>query len=256
MMKKTTGSPNGLKSLKQNKLQTRVRESILQEIKNGSFSDGKLPTEGKLAELLGVSRATISITLAYMEREGIVVRRHGAATYVNLGYKNIHSLINQGIGVYDLIKQNGYVPSLISDSINIIPADVLGGTIVSKLNLAETDLVKRIRRIFGADQNPAVLTEEYIPEKFIIKPIDMDHLPETIYKLSEQYCISPIEFTLVEIIPYYVDDFIAQQLKYTSREPILLTEEVHLNNQSAPMIYSKVFVLDKYIRFQAIRIRQ
>lgn len=246
---------SGFKTLKQSKLQMRARESILGEIKNGAFPDGKLPTERKLAELLGVSRATISITLAYMEREGIVVRRHGSATYVNLGYNSIHSLITQGIGVYDLIKQNNYVPSLISNNLEIFSASTLDSEITSKLNLSGDERILLIRRIFGANQNPAVLTEEYIPEKFLTKPIDINNLPETIYKLSEQYCISTIEFTLVEIIPYYVDKFISEQLKCTPNEMILLTEEVHLNNRSAPMIFSKVFVLDKYIRFQAIRVR-
>ena len=111
---------NNFEKLTQGKLQDRVRDSILKEIKNGSFPDGKLPTEGALAKMLGVSRATISITLAYMEREGIVVRRHGVATYVNLGYNDIHSSINQGVGIYDLIKQNGYEPATLHDSINLI----------------------------------------------------------------------------------------------------------------------------------------
>lgn len=249
-------SENGFANLKQKKLQDRVRESILQEIRKGSFPDGKLPTEGKLAEILGVSRATISITLAYMEREGIVVRRHGSATYVNLGYNEIHSLINQGVGVYDLIRQNGYTPSLMKDSMECIPFQQIEERIVRKLRLCEGDRLYCVRRLFGADGKAAVLTEEYIPEKFLARPLEPADFPETIYALSEQFCISPIEFTLVEIIPYSVDNFIAGQLECSLNDPILLNEEVHLNNHSAPMIFSKVFVLDKYIRYQAIRIRQ
>lgn len=249
-------SENGFSNLKQGKLQDRVRESILKAIKNGSFPEGKLPTEGKLAEMMGVSRATISITLAYMEREGIVVRRHGSATYVNLGYKDIHSLINQGIGVYDLIRQNGYEPNLLQDSLKEMFPDDMEEVIISKLHLEEKDKVYRIQRVFGADGRPAVLTEEYIPEKFLKQSLENVDFPETIYALSEQYCISPIEFTLVEIIPCQVDKFLADKLECQKNEPILLTEEVHLNNHSIPMIYSKVFVLDKYIRFQVIRIRQ
>lgn len=242
--------------LKQDKLQMRVRESILKGIKSGSFDEGKLPTEGKLAKMLGVSRATISITLAYMEKEGIVVRRHGSATYVNLGYNDIHSLIDQGIGVYDLIKQNSYEPSLISNTLESLRARELGEKIISKLNLEANDQIDCITRVFGANGNPAVLTQEFLPKKYMSIPVDINNLPETIYKLSEQICISPIEFTLIEIIPCNVNDFLAEKLSCSLRDPILLTEEIHLNNHSLPMIYSKVFVLDKYIRFQAIRTRQ
>lgn len=247
---------SGFTSLKQGKLQDRVRESILREIKNGAFPEGKLPTEGKLAEMLGVSRATISITLAYMEREGIVVRRHGAATYVNQGYKDIHSLINQGVGVYELIRQNGYTPGLLEDSITEMVAENLDSAIVDKLHLERTDKIYRVQRVFGAEGRPAVLTQEYMPGKFLVKPLDIADFPKTIYALSEQYCTSPIEFTLVEIIPCQVDEFLAEKLECQKNGPILLTEEIHLNNHSVPMIYSKVFTLDKYIRFQAIRIRQ
>lgn len=250
------------KSLKQSKLQNRVRESILEEIKNGSFSDGKLPTETKLAKMLGVSRPTISITLAYMEREGIVVRRHGSACYVNQGYRNMHSLINQGVGMYDLIRQNGYTPSLISDSITTDTASNLPPDISARMESAGFDVnaddeIYCIQRVFGANGAPSVLTQEFIPAKYTTQTFDSpDSLPETIYKLSEQYCISPIEFTLVEIIPCRIEKHIQEKLQCEENEPVLLTEEIHLSNRSIPMIFSRVYVVDKYIRFQAIRIRE
>lgn len=246
----------GFESLKQNKLQYRVRDTILDEIMAGNFKDGKLPTETKLAKMLGVSRATISITLAYMEREGIVVRRHGSATYVNQGYKDIHSSINQGVGIYDLIKQNNYTPSLLSDNIVERCAGKIPEQVQKKLGLDSSDQIKCFQRVFGADGNPAVFVEEYIPEKYIVKPIEVNEFPETIYKLSEKYCVSPIEFTLVEIIPFVSDASIQNKLGCDANDPILLTEEIHLNNKSVPMVFSKVYLRDKYIRYQAIRIRK
>lgn len=246
----------GFETLKQDKLQSRVRDSILEQIRIDAFPDGKLPPENKLAKLLGVSRATISITLAYLEREGAVVRRHGSAAYVNKGFNSIHSSINQGVGVYDLIKQNNYEPSLISNSIECKHAHEFDKGIQEHLCLTADDKVSCVQRIFAANGNPAVLTEEYIPEKYLAHPLESDNLPETIYLLSEQYCLSPIEFTLIEIVPCCVNDYLENLLRCEPEDPILLTEELHLDNKSIPIIFSNVFVLDKYIRFQAIRIRQ
>lgn len=247
---------SGMANLKKDKLQAQIRDILLEQIKNNAFPDGKLPTETKLAKILGVSRATISITLASMEQEGIVVRRHGSATYVNNGYGSIHSLITQGIGVYELLAQNGYTPSLLSNTIESFGSNKIEKEIIEKLHLGSEDKIYLIKRIFMADESPAIMTEEFIPQKFLIKELDMDLLPNTIYQLSENFCISPIEFTLVDIIPYLVDDFIREALKCDANDRVLLTEETHLNNKSIPMIFSRVFSLDKYVRFQAIRIRQ
>lgn len=251
---------NSFQFLKRPKLQDQVRESILNEIKRGSFPSGKLPTEGKLAEMLGVSRPTISITLAYLEREGVVVRRHGSATYINKGYNNLKSLINQGIAIYDLIEQNGYEPSLLSDKVDEIKASDLFRELENRLKidfeLESDETVYSIRRVFGANGKPCIVTYEFIPKKHLKKSLDTDRLPETIYKLSEEYCYSPIEFTLVDIIPFNLNDELTNLLSCNKEDLVLLTEEIHLNNQSCPVIYSKVFVLDKYIRYQAIRIRE
>ena len=96
-------------NLKIEKTQTRVYHLLEREISNGAFPDGKLPSEPKLAQMLGVSRATISVTLAFMEREGIVVRRHGSATYVNKAYADIKAQITDGVGIYDLIRQSAAI---------------------------------------------------------------------------------------------------------------------------------------------------
>lgn len=243
-------------SLKHDKLKNLVRESIFDAIKKGYFPNGKLPTETKLAKMLGVSRATINTTLAYMEREGIVVRRHGSATYINKYYADIKAQITDGVGVYDLIEKCGYQPSLRWNKTVELGAAELPPYIAEKLALNLEERAVRISRLFCADGNPAVYVEEYIPCSRLKKSIENEKLPETIYKLAEEYCKSTIDFTIVDIVPCVPEDGITRYFDLDPNSGILLSEELHLDKNSNPLVCSKVYTYDKYIRYRAIRIRK
>ncbi|VTU01309.1 family transcriptional regulator : Hypothetical conserved protein OS=uncultured planctomycete GN=HGMM_F11F07C34 PE=4 SV=1: GntR: Peripla_BP_3 [Gemmataceae bacterium] len=60
-------------------LTTRVEQLLREAIARGQFADGKLPTEVKLAEQLGVSRETVRLAADALQREGLLVkiRRRG-----------------------------------------------------------------------------------------------------------------------------------------------------------------------------------
>lgn len=243
-------------NLKREKTQTLVYNLLQREIASGAFTEGKLPSETKLAKMLGVSRATIGVTLAFMEREGMVVRRHGSATYVNKAYKDIKAQITDGIGIYDLIEKCGYEPSLQWSRCEEINQSELSGYIKKKLQMKENTKAICIHRLFCADGSPAVYVEEYIPEKNLKENLDEDALPETIYKLAEEYCKTPIEFTIVDIVPCTPEDEIVDYFGFEDNKGILLSEETHLDTLSNPVVFSKVYTYDKYIRYQALRIRR
>lgn len=245
-----------IENVKQDKVQTKVYNILQREINRGAFPDGKLPSENKLAKLLGVSRATISITLAFMEREGMVVRRHGSATYVNQAYASIKAQITDGIGVYDLIEKCGYTPSLMWSKIEKLSPGLKADYVINKLKLEKGMEVFCIRRLFCADEHPAVYVEEYIPSCNLIETLNLEELPETIYKLSEKFCEHPIEFTIVDLVPYMPDDMVNSLFGPMDSAGILLSEELHLDNASKPVIFSRVYTYDKYVRYQALRVRK
>ena len=84
----------------------------------------------------------------------------------------------------------------------------------------------------------------------------MEALPETLYKLVDEYCKRTIEFTIVDIVPCTPEDKITKYFSFDDNKGILLSEELHLDNQSNPLVFSKVYTYDKYIRYQAVRIRK
>lgn len=60
-----------------------VEEALRAAVADGSLPVGtKLPSEGRLSELLGVSRITTRHALANLETQGIVRRDHGLGTFI------------------------------------------------------------------------------------------------------------------------------------------------------------------------------
>ncbi len=63
-------------------LTNRATESILASIFADRFEDGRLPPEGDLAVMLGVSRTTVRAALQSLEQHGVLTRRPGRGTQV------------------------------------------------------------------------------------------------------------------------------------------------------------------------------
>ena len=71
-------------------LSGQAKEAILQYIEEMDLkTDNKLPREEALAEMLGVSRITIRQALNDLAAEGIIFRRQGRGTFVNVDSLNI-----------------------------------------------------------------------------------------------------------------------------------------------------------------------
>ena len=237
-----------IKSVKETSLQKSVKNQLRQLIKSGSIT--KLPSEEALSQKLGVSRITLRSVLTSLENEGLVVKKHGVGTFVNLEIRRINILINKNIGYFDLIKKSGHTPSMILSNIKEMFADE---EISNLLKIEKNDKYYRIERVFAANGIPAIYIEENIPKHYIEKSLDARELPESIFEFTRVFCNVNIQFTIVDIIPYTADEKLTNIFKCAPNENILLTEETHLDNLSNTLVFSKVYSRDKFIRFQVTR---
>ena len=61
-----------------------ICHELLQEMKIGKYAHcDRLPRETELAEHFGISRTRLRDTLALLEQEGVITRRHGVGTIIN-----------------------------------------------------------------------------------------------------------------------------------------------------------------------------
>jgi GntR family transcriptional regulator len=65
-------------------LYLKARQYLLDLIEDGTFQQGEqLPSEADLAAQLGISRPTLREALHNLEREGVIIRKHGVGTFVS-----------------------------------------------------------------------------------------------------------------------------------------------------------------------------
>lgn len=237
-----------IKSVQETSLQKSVKNQLRELIKSGTVT--KLPSEQILSQKLGVSRTTLRSVLTSLENEGLVVKKHGVGTFVNLEIERINIQINKNIGYFDLIKKSGHTPSMILSNIEEMFADE---EISNHLKIEKNNKYYRIEHVFAADGIPAIYIEENVPEHYIEKSFDVTDLPESIFEFTRKFCNSNIQFTIVDIIPYMANEKLMNIFKCAPNEKILLTEETHLDNLSNILVFSKVYSRDKFIRFQVTR---
>ena len=93
----------------------RIREHLFAEINSGRYAPGQsLPTEAKLAEMLGISRNTIRQALGELEGDGIVKRVQGRGTFVTNPQerKALHQM--DAFALISPQLREGFYPSLVA----------------------------------------------------------------------------------------------------------------------------------------------
>jgi len=92
-------------------LSVKVKNVLLKMMKDGAFGhSGRLPSEDKLAENLGVSRTVIRDVLASFEQKGFILRRRGIGTIINYHVLNLQTRFDLEPEFLDLITEGGYTP--------------------------------------------------------------------------------------------------------------------------------------------------
>ena len=90
-----------------------ICHELLQEMKTGQYADcDRLPRETELAEHLGISRTRLRDTLAQLEREGVITRRHGVGTIINRHVLQVKNRMDMEFEFLDIIRNNGYEPAI------------------------------------------------------------------------------------------------------------------------------------------------
>lgn len=133
-----------------------IRDKILDLVAELSVGDA-LPPERSLAPRFGVSRMTLRRAVEELVREGRLVRRQGAGTFV-AGPK-----IAQGLAVSsfsDDMRQRGAVPSSRTLAIDDVPA---GAQLGRRLEISPGERVLRVVRLRLADDAPMAVETLHVP---------------------------------------------------------------------------------------------
>jgi GntR family transcriptional regulator len=237
--------------LKRNPSLTEQTKSYLkQRILNNGFEEGRIPSEVDLANELGVSRTTIRDALSRLELEGVVYRKQGAGTFVNEAGLQIKTRLEEIWAYETMLEAHGYTPSTRIISIDRQPAPP---NIAQDLNLPATTPLLLIQKLFLADNQPVILTLNYLPVDLIkLAYSDTDfNLP--MYQFLPQFCQQYLAYYLSEIVPLNASPELAETLHLQPHKALICFEETGFNQENMPILKAISYFRDDLVRLRLIR---
>lgn len=220
-----------------------MKEKILDMIQAGNLlSDMRLPSEDKLAEILGVSRTTVRSALQSLEDEGIIVKKHGLGNFVQPVRHEMSTKMSFDKAAHIPMGEPVYGEFSASQK----AADT---KVAQRLNIqAGSDIVVLHKVMMFKGVRSSIITEHF-PASLIDHIPQQNEIPNSIYEFTEKYCNLTISKVITEILP------IGANKSPFGRDngPCLLLEEQFLSDVKKVIAFSYLYVNSNVIRPQFTR---
>lgn len=230
-----------------------IAEDIRNKIKNQDYTYGqKLPYEYILCMSYQCNKETMKKALDILVKEGLIIRRRGAGTFVKDFDPSIESTTNRfarGLTArYEGIKE---VISQILE-FEVVPADDF---LSKKLQIEMGDFVYHIIRLRLLDNKPHLIDISYMPIG-VIPNLKIEHLKGSIYEYIEKVLKLKIQSCHLTINAALSTPLEQQYLGLKEFEPYIQEEQIsYLSNGS---IFEYTLARHHYadFEFQTIVVQQ
>ncbi|AGB40709.1 transcriptional regulator [Halobacteroides halobius DSM 5150] len=230
-----------------------VKEKLDEQIENGTYQSGdRLPSEAKLAEKFGVSRATLREALRVLEKEGIINRKQGVGTFI----ADKAALFRSGI------------EELASITETIEAMDLEAGTIelAVKSNQRFPDLAKEfeidaqskmvsLQRTRTANGEPVAYCRDFLPQKFLNEEVTDDNFDASLFDYLQEECNLYITYAVADVLAVTADRLLAEKLNVELGSPLLLLKQMHYDDRDTPILYSENYFRNDKFEFHVLRNR-
>lgn len=235
---------SSLISIIQNELKTRII--------NGAFKPGeKLPSEPELAMELGVSRNSLREAIGLLQREGLLVKRHGVGNFVTDRYPIIRGGIERLAGITEFIRAQGLKAGSKVTRFELVECP---GEIGQTLDAEPGDRIFIMETIKYASEVPVALCADFIPLS-IAGNIDPDRIHDSIFDgLRDHYGVD-IRYAECDLIPMTAGEELTGKLSVEAGTPVLLLEQIHYDSLNRRVLYSKSYFPVGKFTFKLIRKR-
>ncbi len=232
-------------------LYVRAQDALTHLLAKGGYRPGdKLPPEPELAKQLGVSRATLREVLRALESQGIIVRRRGVGTFVNVppitvegGLEVLESLDeimrrrNKVVRTRDLfIRQEAALPKA-----------------AARLQIEEGEPVIVISRTRLVDDIPVAWMLDVLPTSVIsLEEVKLEFQGSVLDMLRRRG--KPlIAYAYTNVLAVDADADLAHALGVSERRSLLFLEQILYDERSVPVVYERHYYVPGLVRFHVIR---
>ncbi|MCB2214061.1 GntR family transcriptional regulator [bacterium] len=227
----------------------RLQNELSQIIENAPKGT-KLPSEPKLAEELGVSRATLREAMRTFESQGLLRRRQGLGTFV------VHpsQVIESGLEVLESLETQAEKIGLdlcMGDyEVNPIRADE---RLARKLNVKLGDPLVDIRRVILTEGSPVAYLIDILPEGIISADALDKQFTGSVLDLLIQLGEPPLSISKTEISAHNAPSDVAKALDIQRGDTLLLLNGLLFDANGDPIDVSQSYFLPGYFRLHIIR---
>lgn len=241
-----------LPSLRTDKRYRQVQQHLLDLMKRGDLKPGQqLPPEVELAAQLGISRSTLREALLHLEREGLLVRRHGVGTFVapSCGLR-LEGGLERLESVLEMAARQGMqveVANLVVEQ-KPAPADI-----AARLQVETGTRLVVVRRVLMVNGQPgAYLMDLFGPTLLPIEILEEQFRGSVLDVLRNQPALH-LAYAVADIVPVNANAFLASQLGVRRREALLLLEETLFDATDKPIEFSRNYFVPSLFRFRVFR---
>lgn len=242
-----------IRPVKDISLKDKIRNSLCEYIRSiDTGSNDKLPREEILAGKLKVSRNTVRGVLTALEQEGLIIRKHGLGTFINSETVQLKLPFSPAMEFLQVIEASGYKArlALINVEIKVVDSKIADG-----LRIGQTDSVVCIKKIFYADDHPAIFCIDRFPRKLIKQEIIPAELNNVVYFYLKNKAGITIVRDKTEFYSIISSENpeISKYFLLEKAKSFLVCESVEFDDKNAPILYNHVYYDTDFIRFTQVR---
>jgi DNA-binding GntR family transcriptional regulator len=228
-----------------------VEELLRGRIRDGTYAPGsRIPSESELSDEFGVSRATLRTVLAKLAVNGLILRKQGDGTYVNIKVREINAHQGYLWEFVHIIETNGYKPTIKS-----LATEKKAASEDEALALAiePGDELLSLTRLFYADDKPVILARNVIPATFLREPVDQIDGQLHIKEILRRYCFQSIAFAITDIRSVLVEAEVQNLLKKELGQAVLALKVAFYSKQNAPLALGANYFDDEVLRLSLVQ---
>jgi len=229
-----------------------VHHMLLDEMRSGIYRNADmLPPENILAERLSISRTQLRDSLAQLEREGFITRRHGIGTIINRHVLSVKVRADMEVEFCDMIEKSGYGAKVKAVRAERVPAD---SVTADRLNIRPGDPVFMVTRTVLAGGKPTIYCEDYFPVSLVTdNSYSRSELNQPIFTFLKKHCGLEPYMDLTDIHPVLADRKLSGLLDVPKGTPLLFMDERDFDKDGVTILYSRQYYIDGIITHTLLR---